>query len=376
MKELDLGLIRGELDEIDGRIIALFSERMELCKDVAEYKIRTGKPVFDPGREREKLDMVKAGAKDAFMARAREELFSQIMAISRRYQYQVIGEGKQAGGFSRVERLDTVGKRIVYQGMEGAYAHGAALEFFGKEANVSHVPTFEAAMAAVRDGEADYGVLPIENSSAGSVTDNYDLLIEYPNHIVGEVCIPVEHSLLALPGATLEGIRTVYSHPQALMQCSKYLALHGDWRQVSVENTALAAHGILTDDDETAAAIASPVAGELYGLATLATGINHNKNNTTRFIVVSRDAIYTAAASKITVCFELPHESGSLYGMLGNCVYNGANMVKIESRPIQGKTWEYRFFVDIEGNLGDESIRNALTAMEMEAGWFRVLGNY
>ena len=186
----------------------------------------------------------------------------------------------------------------------------------------------------------------------------------------------MNHMLLGLPGASLEDIRSVYSHPQALMQCGEYLNARPQWRQFSVENTAVAARKIIEDQDKSQAAVASQAAGKLYGLEALAAGINHNKENTTRFIILTKDRVYQKDAQKVSLCFELPHKSGSLYNMLGNLIYNGVNMRMIESRPILGRNWEYRFFVDIEGNLSEPSIQNAIKAMSEEAANLRILGNY
>lgn len=231
-------------------------------------------------------------------------------------------------------------------------------------------------MEAVESGKAHYGVIPIENSSAGAVSDNYDLMLRHDNVIVAEVCIPINHMLLGLCGAALDDIRTVYSHPQALMQSSEYLGDHPHWQQISVENTAVAARKVIGDQDKSQAAVASEAAGKRYGLEILAEGINHNKNNATRFIILARDHIYRRDAGKVTICFELPHRCGTLYNMLGNLIYNGLNMRMIESRPIPGRNWEYRFFVDVEGNLSDIAIQNALYTISSEAANMRILGNY
>ncbi len=378
MKELDLQEIRRKLDEIDGELVRLFEERMELCGNVAEFKIRTGKPVYDGEREKQKLETVQNLAHGEFNRKAAAELFSQIMTISRRYQYRMLSEHgkKESMGFRQVEELETKGVRVVYQGVEGAYSHAASLEFFGENACTYHVPTWEEAMQEVEAGRAAYAVLPIENSSAGAVSDNYDLLVKYNNYIVGEIFLTVNHALLGLPGSKLEDIRTVYSHPQALMQSSVYLNSNKQWSQVSLANTAAAAKKILEDQDPTQAAVASETAGRLYGLEVLKAGINHNKHNTTRFIVLASEPLYRKGAGKVSICFELPHKSGSLYNMLGNFIFNNVNMVMIESRPILGRNWEYRFFVDIEGSLGDTPVQNALMGIEKEAVNMRILGNY
>ena len=375
---MDLLKIRDQLDVIDAEIVRLFEERMRLVGEVAEFKIETGKQVFDKGREQAKIAAVRELVHGEFNEQAAEELFTQLMTISRRYQYRLLEEKgrKEDLGFRQVDAIPTQGARVVYQGVEGAYSHEAALAYFGKAADVRHVKTWEDAMEAVESKSADYAVIPIENSSAGAVRDNYDLMLRHDNVIVAEICIPVDHMLLGLPGASLDDIRTVYSHPQALMQSGRYLNAHSQWRQLSVENTAVAANQIISDQDKTQAAVASRAAGKLYGLEALAEGINHNKNNATRFIILAKDHIYRRDAGKVTICFELPHKSGTLYNMLGNLIYNGVNMRMIESRPILGRNWEYRFFVDVEGNLSDTAIQNALRSVSEEAANMRILGNY
>lgn len=378
MQSLDLQEIRGKLDQIDKTITELFEERMKLCADVAAFKIETGKAVYDGAREQEKLKKVRELAHGEFNGQAVAELFSQIMTISRRYQYQLLAEhGKvPPSGFEPVEQLNKDHVRVVYQGVEGAYSHEAAMRYFGEDVQAYHVPSWEEAMEEVSQKQADYAVLPIENSSAGAVSGIYDLLVKYNNYIVGEVFLDVNHALLGLPGAALEEIKTVYSHPQALMQSSEYLNANKNWRQVSVENTAMAAKKVLEDGDKSQAAVASENAGRIYGLTPLKTSINHNKCNTTRFIVVTNRPIYQTGARKVSICFELPHKSGTLYNMLGNFIFNHVNMVMIESRPILGRNWEYRFFVDIEGSLSDSPVQNALLGIAQEAVGMRILGNY
>ncbi len=375
---MDLMKIRDQLDTVDQEIIRLFEQRMKLIEQVAEFKIETGKQVFDKEREQAKIAAARQLAHGAFNQQAAQELFTQLMTISRRYQYRLLEQhGKGGGlGFRQVDSIPSQAVRVVYQGVEGAYSHEAALAYFGEHVDAFHVNTWEEAMEAAESGKADYAVIPIENSSAGAVSDNYDLLLCHNNVIVAEICIPVNHMLLGLPGASLDDIQTVYSHPQALMQSGQYLNARPRWRQISVENTAMAARKIISDHDKSQAAVASRAAGKLYGLEALAEGINNNKNNTTRFIILSKNRIYRKDAGRITICFELPHRSGTLYNMLGNLIYNGVNMRMIESRPIQGKTWEYRFFVDVEGNLSDPSIQNALRSVSEEAANMRILGNY
>jgi len=378
MKNLDLMECRNKLDVIDREIVRLFEERMQVCGDVAEYKIATGKAVYDAERERQKIAAVQEMAGSEFNQTAVKEIFSQLMAISRKYQYGLLAaHGKtESLGFEEVEDLKKDGIRVVFQGVEGAYSHAAVRTYFGEQADAYHVPKFEDTMREVEEGRADYAVLPIENSTAGFVIDNYDLLAKYQNYIVGEVYIPISHMLLGRPDAELSDVKTIYSHPQALMQCTEYLDLHKEWNRISVLNTAVAAKKVMEEGDKSQAAIASRVAGELYGLKELAEGINNEKCNTTRFIVLAKRPVYEKRASKISIMFEIPHVSGSLYNILGNFIFNGVNMIMIESRPIPEKTFEYRFFVDFEGNLSDASVRNALTGIRAEASVLKILGNY
>lgn len=375
---MDLLECRKELDGIDRQIVELFEKRMEICGHVAESKLASGKAVYDGERERQKLEAVGAMAHGDFNRTAVTELFSQMMTISRRYQYKLLEEGGKSEdlGFRRVEGLPAEGARIVYQGVEGAYSHGAALQYFGEAADVYHVEHFGDAMEEVQAGRADFAVLPIENSSAGAVVDLYDILTRYSNSIVAETFLPVNHALLGTAEAKEEQIKTVYSHPQALMQSSGYLNSHRDWKQISMENTAVAARKVLDDGDPTQAAVASEIAGRLYGLKVLKPSIQNNKGNTTRFVILAREQVYRRDAGKISICFELPHRSGTLYNILGHFIFNHVNMVMIESRPIPGRNWEYRFFVDIEGNLEDAAVKNALKGIGAEALNLRILGNY
>ena len=375
---MDLQEIRKQLDSIDTEFVRLFEKRMKLCADVAEFKIKTGKAVYDPQREQEKIASVRGMAEGEFMKEAVGELFLQMMTLSRRYQYRLMEQVQSASdfGFQRVEDIEKKNVRIAYQGLEGAYSHAAVIQFFGEQADMFHVRQFEDAARAVFEGRADYAVLPIENSSAGAVSDNYDLLLKYENYIVAEVFVSVCHCLLGTQDAELSDIRTVLAHPQALMQSSQYLNAREDWSQISVENNAVAARTVSEDANKSQAAVASRTAAEIYGLKVLEEGINHNRENTTRFLILSKQPVYRKDADKVSICFELPHESGTLYNMLNNFAFSHLNMRMIESRPIPGRNWEYRFFVDIEGNLDDPDMINALKGIAGEANHMRILGNY
>ena len=370
--------LRTQIDEIDSQIIRLYQERMDVCEKVGEYKISAGKKVFDKQRENEKLAKVTEGVDNPFYKKGLTELFEQLMSMSRKLQYQLLTRKGALGRlpFIGVEQLDVKDSRIVFQGTEGAYSQAAMEKYFGNDINSFHVQTFRDAMEAIEEGSADFAVLPIENSSAGAVNEVYDLLMEFENYIVGEVFLSIDHALAGLPGTKLNEIERVYSHPQALMQSAKFLDEHRDWQQISVANTAVAAKKVLEDQVKTKAAICSPYAAEYYGLEVLQEKINYNANNATRFIVVTNQKIFLKDATKISICFEGAHESGSLYHLLSHFIYNDLNMIKIESRPVEGRNWEYCFFVDFEGNMADGAVKNAIRGLREEARNLKILGNY
>ena len=374
----DLLVLRDEIDKIDRQMVELFEKRMEICSEVAEYKINTGKKVLDRERELSKLQVLGELAHSDFNKHGVAELFQQIMSMSRKLQYQLLERNGVKGrlDFTCVDEIEKENVRVVYQGLEGAYAHQAALEYFGNNVNCFHVERWRDAMEAIKEGSADYAVLPLENSTAGIVNDNYDLLNEYSNYIVGEKVVYVDHVLMGQPEAELSDIETVYSHPQALMQCAKFLDDHRDWKQMSVSNTAVAVKGVKDSADRTKAAIGSRQAAEYYGMKILQEGMCHGKANSTRFIIVTNQKIFEKKANKVSICFEVPHVSGSLYNILSHFIYNDLNMNKIESRPIPEKQWEYHFFVDFDGNLNDSAVKNALRGIKEETTNFKILGNY
>lgn len=323
----DIQEIRADIASIDEQIIALNRKRMQLTEEVVEYRLSVGKKIFD---------------------------------------------------FTPVEEFDFRNATVVFQGVEGAYSQQALQEFFGADTESYHVDTWREAMEAITGGKADYAVLPIENSSAGIVSENFDLLAEYDACIIGEQIIKIDHCLIGLKDTELSDITDVYSHPQALMQCSRYLKEHSGWELHSTKNTAGSALKVQQDRKKNKAAIAAKITADLYDLKALAEGIQNNTSNFTKFIIVTGKKIFRKTANKISLCFEIPraNESGSLYYTLSHLIYNNLNMNKIESRPVQGKAWEYRFFIDIEGNLTDGAVQNALNGLEDVTVDLQILGNY
>ena len=375
---MELSELRKQIDAIDEQIVRLYEERMGISAQVAQYKIENGRKVFDRVREEEKITKIRSMTHNDFNRHGITELFEQIMSMSRKLQYQLLTKEGVLGKmpFIAVQELDTKKARVVFQGAEGAYSQAAMETYFGDQVKSFHVDTFREAMECIEEGSADFAVLPIENSTAGIVSEIYDLLVEFENYIVGEQIIRIEHCLLGVPGAKLEDIKKVYSHPQSLMQSARYLKEHSAWEQVSMRNNAFAAQKVAEDQDVSKAAIAGAYAAKVYGLEILQQGINQSSANSTRFIIVTNQKIFRENAGKISICFEVPHESGSLYHMLSHFIYNNLNMTKIESRPIEDRSWEYRFFIDFDGNLSDGAVKNALRGLREEARNMKILGNY
>lgn len=374
---VDLSISRQQIDEIDSQIVELFERRMKVANEVAKYKIETGKAVYDKEREEQKLDKLGAMSHGEFNEHAVRELFSQIMSISRKYQYGILPHSDEVTDFTKVAEAVTVRDRIVYYfGVPGTHTQQAMEDVFGTAVHGVSCQSFQGVMEAVEKGDADYGILPIENSSTGGISANYDLLLKYKNAIVGQYVMKIDQCLLALPGTRLDEIRTVFSHPQGLMQSRRFMEEHPEYRGIEYGSTAAAAKKVAEDKDRTQAAIASRRAAKEYGLEVIADSIQHEKNNCTRFIIIGKKEEYTSRSNRIALCIELPHQSGALYRILSHFLYNDLNMTQIESRPIPGRNWEYRFFIDVEGNLDDAAVQNALRGVKDEAAYMRVLGNF
>jgi chorismate mutase/prephenate dehydratase len=373
---IDLQESRIKIDEVDRQIVELFERRMQLAKDVADYKKSVGKPIFDAAREEEKLKSLEVLTKNEFNKKAVTDLFQQIMSMSRRLQYMLV-DNMDSMGFSEVEGL-TIDQntKVAFYGERGSYTEQAMLEFFEEKGNPIPMNTFDEVMKSIKEGRADYGVLPIENSSTGTLSDIFDLLAQYDNYIIGEHFIKIDHSLWGMTGAKLNEVTQIYSHRQGLLQCNDFLSRYPDIKQIEGGSTAGCAKRILEEGNITQAAIASKRAGDFYGLQLLQASIQNEESNATRFIIIANQSIYLKGAQRTSICFELPHKSGSLYHMLSHFIYNNINMTKIESRPIALKAFAYRFFVDIEGGLDHPAIKNALHCIKEEALEMKILGSY
>lgn len=359
----DLSQCRAELDAIDRQLVALFEERMRVSRDVALYKHHNRMNILDASREDAVLQSRAAQVHEEALRQPTIELFREIMRLSREEQRRVIDAA-------------TTAQNIAYCGVPGAFSESAVVGFFGEDCPRIHFKTFEEVIAAVAEGTVRYGVLPVENSSSGSINDVYDLLGKYACHIVGEQLVRVEHCLLGVPGAKLEDVTTVYSHEQGFAQCPVFLGEHPDWVKTPYFNTAIAAKHVAEMGDVHSAAIASRLAARHYGLEVLAPDIHSSNRNHTRFYVVSASPVSIGVPDKATLTFTVRHERGTLMRALSSFVAMGMNLTHIESRPLPGVSWEYRFYVDLSGNVSEENLHILMSSLTADCENCRLLGAY
>ena len=269
--------------------------------------------------------------------------------------------------------------RIAFQGERGAFSEEAALKIAGPHATLVPRPTFEAAFSAIDDKLADYILAPIENSLAGSVHRSFDLLVESDLHIIGEVIIPIVHNLIALPGARISELAVVESHPVALAQCEQFFIAHPSLKRVAAEDTAGSVRDMMSIGDSKRAAIASRRAAEIYGATILQEHLEDDRENYTRFLLLAPKSLAAenaAVADKLSLVFELQHLPGALYHALAPFALRNINMMKIESRPIHGKPWQYRFHLDLQASASDREVQAAIAELEKLSAQFRILGSY
>lgn len=372
---LNLEEIRKEIDEIDSQLLPLLMKRMECSKKVAEYKCQAGIPVLNTARENEILDRVGENAGN--FGGAARVVFSTIMNASRALQHEMLGNGSALREeINAALKTETTTDKpvIACQGVPGSFSSAAARILFSG-AEIRFYERFEDVFQAVHNGEAEYGIIPVENSSAGSVHEAYDLIIKYKLHIAAALDLPVSHCLLGIKGSRPENIKEVRSHPQGLLQCNEFIQKHG-LTAISALNTAVAAETVSQLNNPEIAAIASRESAGLYSLDILEENIQTAKSNATRFIAISKKMKITQNADKISVLFSLPHTTGSLYSTLSRFAVRGLNLTKIESRPIQDSNFQYYFYLDFTGSVRNEETVNLLCALHDELPDFAFLGNF
>lgn len=372
---MELSEIRENIDRIDKQIIKLFAERMECAKLVGEYKKEHNIPILNEEREKEILDSTEKSCGE-YGSSARI-LFGNIMELSRALQHDIVGSGSELRNIiENSEKIipSDIKEKVAIQGIKGANSSEAAVKIF-PNGELHYYNTFEDVFAAIDKGECSFGVLPVENSSAGSVMAVYDLLLKYRFYICTALNLKIDNCICGIKQSELEDITEVWSHPQALAQCSNYINEH-HLKAVTSQNTAVAARDIANEKRLTCAAVCSKGACSEYGLKVLLENFQNNPNNSTRFIVISKK-LYTANnADKISLCFSLPHVTGSLYSVLCRFSSHGLNLTKIESRPMENGKFEYLFYLDFTGNVKSEGVINLLCALYNELPEFSFLGNY
>ncbi len=377
---MDLNELRKNIDEIDKELVELFLRRMNISAEVAEYKRELGMPVFDPSRERALLERVSNMSGEEF-ERYTRTLYSTILDLSRSYQHKKLD--KASTTYEQIEcAMQNTSKifperaSVACQGVEGAYSQIATEKLFPLP-SIMFFSSFEAVFTAIESGMCKYGVLPIENSTAGSVKQVYDLMISKKFKIVRSVRIKIDHNLLAKDGVSLGNIKEIYSHPQAIDQCSDFLAsLPRDVKITEVENTATAARMVAESDRRDVASLSSRSCASQYGLSVVQSAVQNNGNNHTRFICITKDLEIYPGADRTSLMLVTPHRPGALYKMLSRFNALGINLVKLESRPLPDRDFEFMFYFDLEASVYSSKLAELLAELECECDEFTYLGTY
>lgn len=376
---MELDQLREQIDEIDDSLVSLFCQRMKVAEQIAGYKQSHHMPVYVPGREREKLMDVaqKAGPE---MANYTRVLYSMLFELSRSHQSKI--SHKQTPLHRRiVQAIEQTPKLfpqapcVACQGVEGAFSQIACEKIF-KSPFIMYFKNFESVFSSIENGLCQYGVLPLENSTAGSVKQVYDLMIRRNFSIVRTFRLKVDHSLLVKPGTTLDQVREIYSHEQALGQCSDFLAGLPNVKVIAVENTAVAAKMVSESPRSDVAALSSRTCAELYGLQVLASGVQDRGNNRTRFICISKNLEIYPGADKTSIMMVLPHRPGSLYRVLARLYALGINVTKLESRPIPDRDFEFMFYFDLETSIYSDEFVQLMCELDDLCEEFQYLGSY
>ncbi|RHO56166.1 bifunctional chorismate mutase/prephenate dehydratase [Ruminococcaceae bacterium AM07-15] len=376
---MELTDLRGRIDEIDTQLAQLFKQRMDIARQVAEQKAKTGKQVLDPSRERQVLSRVSDLVGEDYESYARL-LWNTLFDVSRSSQRRALAQDTPLKEHIAKALQDTPAlfpkKAVVaVQGVEGAYSQQACDKLFALP-SILYFNQFEGVFQAVEKGLCPYGILPIENSSAGSVTQVYDLMKQYNFHIVRSIKLKVDHALLAPPGATLLDIKEVCSHSQGLNQCTRFLKEHPEIKITVMENTAAAARYVAESGRKDIAAISSLNCARLYGLTPILENFQDSDHNYTRFICIGKNLEIFPGSDKISLMLTLPHEPGSLHGLIARFAALGLNLTKLESRPIPGKDFEFMFYFDFSGSFQEQAVLDMVSTLCRDLPSCTFLGAY
>ena len=371
--------LRTKIDGIDSQLVKLLRERLEIAASIAAYKKERDLPVLDRSRERELLSKVAAQAGKEYEAETRI-FFNTLLGLSRSYQSKLMGSSssyseKIDAAINSTEKIFPESALVACQGVEGSYSQQACEKLFASP-GFMFLNTWEGVFQAVNSGLCRYGVLPLENSNAGSVNRIYDLLAMYNFSIVRSTRLQINHSILTKKGVKLEDIKEIYSHEQAIKQCSELLQSMKNVKVHTCDNTAMAAKMVAESDRKDIAAISSKLCAELYGLDVLKEAVQNSGNNYTRFICISKNLEIYPGANKTSLMIVTSHKPGSLYNVLAKFYCLGINIIKLESRPIPGRVFDFMFYFDIDVSVYSPKFQILLSQLESEAEQFQYLGSY
>ena len=376
---MELQELRGQIDLIDDQLVKLFAQRMDVAAQIADYKKAENLPIFVPAREREKLVDVaqKAGPE---MENYTRVLYSMLFELSRSYQSKRNNTAsplykKITDAIENTPKLLTQTPMVACQGVEGAYSQIACEKMF-KNPFIMYFKNFDGVFTAIEQGLCQYGILPLENSTAGSVKKVYDLMIQHNFSIVRTYRLKVDHNLLANPGTEISGIREIYSHEQAINQCSDFLKQLTGVKIIPVENTAVAAEMVSKSGRSDVAALSSRSCAELYGLSCLAASVQDKGNNRTRFICISKNLEIYPGSDKTSIMMVLSHRPGALYKVLARLYVLGINVTKLESRPIPDRDFEFMFYFDLDTSIYSEEFVQLMCELDDLCEEFKYLGSY
>ncbi len=376
---MELNEIRNKINDVDREITRLFETRMELVSEVADYKAKNNLPIFDGSREREIIARITENQSDE-MAGYTKVLFTTLFDLSRSYQNRnwFLNSGTAndiKNAIANTPQLFPKSAVVACQGIEGANSQLACDRIFSRP-KIMYMNSFESVFSAVDKGLCRYGILPIENSLYGSVTEVYDLMKKYKFYIAKSVKVRINHTLLAKSGTKISDLKEIFSHEQALGQCSEFLKSLCGVKITPCENTAVAAKMVFESDRHDIAAISSKSCAELYNLVPICSDIQNSDNNYTRFICISKSMEIYPGSNKISLMFTIPHRPGSLYGIISRFSALGVNLTKLESRPISGTDFEFMFYIDLDASIYSDEILNLICGMSAGPEYFAFLGNY
>lgn len=374
----DLDDLRKQIDNIDSEIVKLFEKRMEVSVKVAQYKMENDIPILNASREEEVIKKNIDRLKNKGFEAAAEVIFKTIMEVSKEEQARLISgsNASEKPEYKVVEAKELKNVKVGYYGEPGSFSNEAQVQYFGEKVKALSYTNFEDVFAALKKDEIKYGVVPVENSSTGGITEVHDLLRKYGLYIVGEKIIKISQHLLGIEGTTVDDIKEVYSHPQGFKQSAVFFKEHPNMELITYYSTSKSAKLVAEKNSKAFAAVSGCMAAKIYNLHIIEENINFSSNNYTKFIIIGKELEISKKSDKISILISIPHKVGSLYNILKYFSQNNLNMMRIESRPIAEKPWEYFFYIDFEGNISEANISRALEVIKENSNYFKILGNY